>query len=155
MFNATFIVSLISFLLFIFIMNQILYKPINEIIEKRKKVIDDNYNIADENQKKSEAILQDRLDKLKNARNKVKEETSAAINAAKKEQSKIQEDAKNQIKIKINESISSLNEDELKAVDTLKEDIIDLAQMISDKFIETSDRITNINHETIEKIMKD
>ena len=72
-FNATFIVAFISFVIFIIIMNYILYKPINGIVEKRKNIIDENYSLAQKNSEKSKAILQDRLDKLDNARSRAKE----------------------------------------------------------------------------------
>ena len=47
-FNATFIVSMISFVVFIFIMNMIFYKPILTIIRKRENYIKDNYDIAND-----------------------------------------------------------------------------------------------------------
>ena len=42
-FNATFIVAMLSFIVFITIMNAIFYKPILSVIEKRKDFIDSNY----------------------------------------------------------------------------------------------------------------
>ena len=58
-FNATFIAALVSFIVFIIIMNWILYKPISDIVEKRKKFIDENNNEAKNNSEKSKVILQD------------------------------------------------------------------------------------------------
>ena len=43
-FNATFLVAMISFVVFIIIMNAILYKPILSIIEERQAYIDKNNN---------------------------------------------------------------------------------------------------------------
>ena len=45
-FNATFIVSLVSFLLFTFVMNKILYQPITKIVDEREKLINDNHKSA-------------------------------------------------------------------------------------------------------------
>ena len=45
--NATILVSAISFIVFIFIMNKILYKPVLEIIEKRQNYIYANKNESD------------------------------------------------------------------------------------------------------------
>lgn len=45
-FNATFLVSMISFIVFIIIMNAIFYKPILGVIEEREKFINDHYNDA-------------------------------------------------------------------------------------------------------------
>ena len=45
-FNATFIVSLVSFLVFTFVMNKILYQPITKIVDEREKLINDNHESA-------------------------------------------------------------------------------------------------------------
>ena len=45
-FNATFIFSLISFLVFMWIMNIILYKPIADIVAKRQKYLEDNMRLT-------------------------------------------------------------------------------------------------------------
>ena len=49
--NATILVSAISFIVFIFIMNKILYKPVLEIMEKRQNYNDANKKEADEQHK--------------------------------------------------------------------------------------------------------
>ena len=59
------------------------------------------------------------------------------------------------IKLKIKENIDALNNDKEQAINVLKADIINLAQVISDKFIETPERITEVDTETIEKIMQE
>ncbi len=41
-FNGTFLIATISFIIFTLLMNKILYKPINDIIEKRDRLFDDN-----------------------------------------------------------------------------------------------------------------
>ena len=154
-FNATFLVAFISFIIFIIIMNQILYKPVCGIIDKRKKLIDGNYNSARANKKKSEAILQERLDKLKNAMGRVKEKTTEELGKVKEENLKLEQEAKEESKIKIEQNLNALNEDKNSAISALKGDVINLAQIISDKFIESDEKITDIDNETIEKIMQD
>lgn len=154
-FNATFIAAFISFVIFIVIMNQILYKPVSDIVEARKNLIDGNYQNARANKKKSESVLQDRLDKLKNARSRVREETTCALDKVKENRQKLEEDARIETRQKINENIGNLNQDKQIALDVLKKDVINLAQIISDKFIDSSDKITDVDNQTIEKIMQD
>ncbi len=154
-FNATFIVAFVSFIVFIIIMNQILYKPISDIVEKRQKLIDENYEEASKNQEKSKAILDDRLDKLNNARSRVREETALALEKAKEDKRKAQEDAKASAGLKIEQSVDALNQDKQNAINTLKNDVINLAQIISDKFIESDEKISQVDDETIDKIMQD
>ena len=154
-FNATFIVAFISFVIFIIIMNQILYKPISGIVAERKNLIDGNYQSARANKNKIEAIMQDRQDKLNNARSRVRQETAKALDEAKNERTEKENSAKSETKSKIEENITVLNKNRQDALNTLKNDVINLAQIISDKFIESPERIGNVDSETIEKLMQD
>ena len=88
-FNGTFIVAFISFIIFTFIMNIILYKPINDIVQKRKKYIDDNYDEAKDNAQKTKTILEDRKDKLSKARFEAKEKVDTQVNTAKNKKDEI------------------------------------------------------------------
>ena len=59
-FNATFIISAISFIVFTLIMNAIFYKPLQKVVSERQKFIDETLEEAKVHTKKSEAILKDR-----------------------------------------------------------------------------------------------
>ena len=82
MFNATFIVTVISFIVFAFVMNGILYKPMSEIVSKRQKLIDENYETAKTNQSKSKVILSEREDKLIEAKASSKQKITKAVEDA-------------------------------------------------------------------------
>ena len=57
-FNATFIFSFVSFLVFMWIMNIILYKPIADIVAQRKKYLDDNAEVANKNIEENLFVLE-------------------------------------------------------------------------------------------------
>lgn len=57
-FNATFLVSMISFIVFIIIMNAIFYKPILGVIEERENFINDHYNDAKNSKDKAQSLLE-------------------------------------------------------------------------------------------------
>ena len=63
-FNATFLISAISFILFTVIMNKIFYKPIGNIINERQKFIDDTLGNAKTFNEKADAILKDRDERI-------------------------------------------------------------------------------------------
>ncbi len=48
-FNATFLFTAISFIVFVFIMNKIFYKPIEKIVNERESFVDENYDEAKKN----------------------------------------------------------------------------------------------------------
>lgn len=82
-FNATFIFSLVSFLVFMWIMNIILYEPIANIVAQRKKYLDDNAQITSKNNEEVKSINAAREQKLEEARIKLRDKVSLAINEAK------------------------------------------------------------------------
>ena len=81
-FNATFLVSAISFLVFVFIMNKIFYAPLTDIIEKREKLVDDTLNEAKNSRDKASGILTERENKLTKARDDSKKIISSSVEKA-------------------------------------------------------------------------
>ena len=71
-FNATFLVTAISFIVFCIIMNAIFYKPLEKIVAERKKFIDNTNEEAKHNREKSASILKDRTEKLGSAKQNAK-----------------------------------------------------------------------------------
>ena len=63
-FNATFLVSMISFIVFIIIMNAIFYKPILGVIEERENFINDHYNDAKNSKDKAQSLLEQKEKRL-------------------------------------------------------------------------------------------
>ena len=153
MFNATFIVSLISFILFVFIMNKILYEPIYEIIEKRKKFIDENYNNANINSQKSLAILKDKEDKINKTRLEVKDKFNKVSQIVKSNKNKAIQETKNKAKIKTDKILNEFLKESSKASEVLENDVFELAQIISDKFINSEEKIDKSDNELVKKLM--
>ena len=154
-FNATFIVAFISFIIFTVIMNIILYKPINDIVAKRKNYIDDNYNKADENNKEAQSVLNKRLEELSKAKSSAKEEVDKKINQIKNQKEEITNkarlDAREKIQRERLESINSSNA----AKEALGNEIKNLAQMISDRFLNPDEKICDIDTGLVDKIMQE
>lgn len=154
-FNATFIVAFISFIIFTFIMNIILYKPINDIVSKRKNYIDTNYDKAKDNSEKTKAILEDRKNQLAKARLGAKEDVDKKIGLIKTQREEItlkaQKEAKELVEQNRLQSINSSNE----AKETLKVEIKNLAQMISDRFLNPEEKIADMDNNLVDKIMQE
>lgn len=154
-FNATFIVAFISFIIFTFIMNIILYKPINDIVSKRKNYIDTNYDKAKDNSEKTKTILEDRKNQLAKARLGAKEDVDKKIGLIKNQREEItlkaQKEAKELVEQNRVQSINSSNE----AKETLKVEIKNLAQMISDRFLNPEEKIADMDNNLVDKIMQE
>lgn len=63
-FNATFLVSVISFIIFTIIMNKIFYKPLENVMDERQKFIDDAKFDALNSNNRADAILKEKEDRL-------------------------------------------------------------------------------------------
>lgn len=66
--NFTLVLFAASFLVFIYLLNLTLYKPVGEIIEKRKSIVEGDLNKAKECTDEANQSLEDYTNKIKKAR---------------------------------------------------------------------------------------
>lgn len=153
-FNATFLIAMVSFVVFIFIMNAIFYNPILQIIRKREGYINSNYedskrfdNSAKELNDTREAKIQQTK---KECRHEVQMIVSQAHNLANEKIARVREDNKNIIRQK-KESLA-LETQNLK--DNVKNTVVkDLASIIASKLLGEGANLNNVDNETLNKVM--
>ena len=131
--NATILVSTVSFIVFIYIMNAILYRPVIEIIEKRQNYIDKNKQEADEHQKKSKALIEDRDNKIADAQRRSRDIVASKSDALKAEKAKVLADTKQTVAEYFNEQKVSLEQQRKDCSQNMKHDIADLANRLTTK----------------------
>lgn len=134
-FNATFIVAFISFIVFTFVMNFILYKPICDIVEKRKKTVDSNYEEANNNIDKKVAILLERDEKLSQAVVDAKSLVTLKTSESAKQRDLITQKANDEAAKNIEDYNQYYKNAEAQAKEFLHNETIKLAQLISDKIL--------------------
>lgn len=152
-FNATFIVSAVSFIVFVFIMNAIFYKPLEQIVEKRKKFIDDNYAHATEAANKSSFLLKDRDEKLSKANGNARKLMLESTEKAKNEKEDLHLKTKNKITEEIKIKKKDLESASKEAADALKMNVGILAETISSKLLGENIKISDIDNSIVDKIM--
>ncbi len=152
-FNATFLIAMISFVIFILIMNWIFYKPILEVIEKRQKFIDDNYNDAKNSKNQADSILLEKDERLKNTLGESRKIVSDKINQANEKSLKQTEEAKELAKNKINLAKQNLSQEANSTKNELKSNVKDLAENISSKILGENFPINDINYDVVDRIM--
>ncbi len=153
-FNATFIVSAISFIIFVVLMNIILYAPLQKVVEDRKKTVDNNYNEANANSEKSTALLKDRADKILKAGQDAKSVINAKSNDANIKRDEITQSAKEESLKNIEANREYFDNATQEAKEVLKANVVGLAQSISDKFLGSDEKIIGVDNELIDKIMQ-
>ncbi len=153
-FNATFLVSAVSFVIFTILMNMIFYKPLQRIVDKRQRFLDYNYYLAKSNTAKSEALLKDREEKLDgafaNAKNLINEKSDEA-NANKDEQTA---KARKESQKHLDASRKYFKNATKSANEELRNQVVSLAQDISDKFLVNHDQIKDVDADLINKYMQ-
>lgn len=134
-FNATFLATIVSFVLFVFLMNKILYAPILNIMEERKNFVDGNYDEAHANDAKSEELTTQKEEKLAGAKDDARGKYIETLNDYKNQKSEMLSDAQSSAKDEIEQAKADLRQlsDEVK--NGLKSSMNDLANDIVEKAI--------------------
>lgn len=152
-FNATFLVSVISFLVFTFIMNKIFYAPLEKVINERENMINGNYKEAADTKKSADAIRLEREQRLDETNKKSKKIISEKVNDANEHSKTMTVDAKNLSNEQITSAKNGLKSEAQKTSEELKAKVKDLAEVISSKVLGTDTKITNNDNELINRIL--
>ena len=78
-FNATFLVAAVSFIAFTLIMEAIFYRPVSNIIAKRKAYFDDNLQVTTDNNEKASVIRANKEKELLCAKTEAKNMVMSAV----------------------------------------------------------------------------
>lgn len=134
-FNATFIVSAISFIVFTLIMNAIFYKPLEKIVAQRQKFVDETLEEAKIHTQKSEAILKDKEKKLEKTKHEAKKIIVEKADEVKSQKAAITSDAQQKAALTIDSAKEELQRSKEEAQAVLSEETKKLAQDISSKIL--------------------
>lgn len=132
-FNATFLVSIVSFIVFIVIMNAIFYKPILKIIEERENFINGNYNAAKNSRDETQVLINKKDSRLTQALTESRKIITDTVNDANEKSKALTDDAKLASSQKIDIAKAQLQEQEKEISQALS--IQDVAQSISNKVL--------------------
>lgn len=134
-FNATFIVSAISFIVFTLIMNAIFYKPLQNIVLERQKFIDETLEEAKHHKKKSEAILKDKEKKIVNTKHDAKKIIAEKADEIKARRVHLTSEAQKRAVQKIGFAKEDLQKSKDEAQEVLSEEIKKIAEDIATKIL--------------------
>lgn len=152
-FNGTFLATIITFTVFVFIMNKILYAPILGIMEERKNVIDSNYKDANENNEKCKILSEEREQELNTAKNDARVKYLRTVDEFKQEhQEKIEsaQEAEKQEIVRLDEELAHLS-DEVK--NGLKGSMANLATDIVEKVIGYRSEIHDFDNSVVDSVL--
>ena len=152
-FNATFLVTIISFIVFVFLMNKVLYEPMLRIVAQRRAFVDENLQAADDNHKKTAEISAQKEEKLKGARSDAKNKYSEAVDEFKSKKESIVKQAQTEAEGEFNQAYAGLINLSNETKEGLKGRMTDLANDIVEKVIGYRSEVQGFNTDEVNKIL--
>ncbi|OGI20379.1 MAG: hypothetical protein A3B68_02520 [Candidatus Melainabacteria bacterium RIFCSPHIGHO2_02_FULL_34_12] len=130
--NFTLVLFAISFLVFIYLVNLTLYKPVGEIVEKRKNLIEGEYLEAKNSSEAASKLLENYKTQMKSARHTAQGLIEDGINEAKKKKEE-----------KINALLAELNKEKDKSIKLIREEQNEAMKQMESKIKALTELITN------------
>ena len=152
-FNGTFLASIISFIIFVFLMNKILYAPILNIIEERRNFINGNLNAAEQNNAKAASISEEKDKMLVSAKDTARAKYVETLDEFKTQRSEIITEAQDKAKEELLNSNYELSNVSNEAKMALKGKMTDLANDIVEKVLGYRSNVEHVDNEEIDKIL--
>lgn len=135
-FNATFLVAMLSFVVFIMIMNAIFYRPILNVMRKREEYINSNYDEAKNNSEESQKLDTERAEKIQQTQNQCRTDIKNIVEEAQNIASKNAQEARVKVKDEIQSRKDSLTRESEALEGALKSSVVtDLASSITSKLL--------------------
>ncbi len=152
-FNATFLVTIISFIMFVFLMNKILYAPILNIMEERKNFVDGNYNSANENDAKSEELTHQKEEQLAGAKDEARGKYVETLDGYKNQKSEMVADAQNSAKNDVEQAKAELQRLSDDVKNGLKSSMTGLANDIVEKVIGYRSEVNGFDDNKVNEVL--
>ena len=135
-FNATLIVAMISFVVFMLVMNAVFYRHILEIIRKRDDLVNQNYKEAKELADKAKEINNEYQTSLNSEKERNRVLVAQALDEEQKKSFDAVHGAKENAKIKIQESKGMIEAEKLKLYQDVDSSLVnELSSQIIKKVI--------------------
>lgn len=152
-FNATFLATIITFIVFVILMNKILYIPVLGIMEKRKSFIDENYKLAENNNAKSEKLAKEKSERLLEAKEDARDKYNETTESYKKQRAEIIDKAKISADDDVMNSTIELQNVSNEVKNSLKGCMKDLANDIVEKVIGYRSEVQSFDDEVVTRVL--
>ena len=134
-FNATFLICAISFIVFVFIMNQILYKPVAKIVTERENYISNNEQCANSDTCKANELIKDKDEKIQVANKEAGKIILEKSNSAKDEKTHLLNNAQENFRQNVENNKKMLLQEKAQAKENFSKDVDEMTNTIVAKFL--------------------
>ena len=144
-FNATFLVAMLSFVVFILIMNAIFYNPILGIIRKREEYISSNYEDSKRFEEDAKEYRDTHDEKIEQVQDRCRHEFKTSVNSAQLIASEKIKAAKEKTKQIIQSKKDQILNEEKQLQDQVNSTVVkELASTIASKLLGQDTTVENI-----------
>jgi len=151
--DATFVFVVVSFLIFLFIIKTILYRPITKVINEREKYYNKNSKREFEFNEKSKNLLEEKDLLVKNAKIQASEIVKEASQSANKESVQKIKETKLMLQEQIEANKNDLMQESTNAKKEIKHQMNDIVSQIVSKMLCEKIEI-NLDDEKIDRYLK-
>ena len=152
-FNGTFFASIISFLVFVFVMNKLLYEPVHKIVKERNDFINGNYDTANANNTKADELDENRNKKIIEAKEDGRGKYNEILAEFKEQRADIVKKAQENSREELEQAYTNLDNVSNEAKESLKGKMTDLANDIVEKVLGYRSEVHDFDNEKINEIL--
>ena len=153
-FDGTFIFATLSFIVFVLIMNVILYRPITKIMEERQKFYDKNKSTVLESKRKAEEVLENKEKEILDAKLKASDILQTTQNKIKENRENTLKNKKEEVLAKIKSNNAALDNDKKQAKEDLKKEVETYVKMTVSKVLDSEIQDINIDSSLLQNAME-
>lgn len=133
--DGTLIVAMISFIIFAFIMNAVLYRPIINILDEREKFLSENSSIEKSAIEETEKITEKKNSEIAEARAIASKQVSESLEKFKQEKKEATLSFNKTQKEKVESEKQKLEQEAKNATEELSEGIENISDLICNKIL--------------------
>jgi len=134
--NATLILTILNFILFVAVLATILWKPMLKFLDERAKKISDGLKLGEENTKRAEELKIESDEIVKEARLKASEIVDNAVTSASDESRKMIAQAREQAHATIDSAREEINMEAERIKHDLRKEVAKLTVSLASKVLE-------------------
>lgn len=134
-FDITFFIQLANFLILLFLLNLLLFRPIRRVMDERKQITDGGHQRARDLEEQIQAKMSAYREKLQDAKSRAAEERSALRAAAGEEEARILSDAQKKAAAQLETIRSQVDQEAATAGQSLRDNAAQLAEQVASKVL--------------------
>lgn len=151
------VAQIINFLILFFVLKKFLYRPILEVLEKRRERVEKSLSNAERLESEITKVGEMREEIIRKANQKANEILGEARELAESKRASILKDAENEASRMIEETKHKLEKEKGKILDEAREDLAELVLLATEKVIQerlTEDKDKELIKETIRSLRR-